>query len=82
MKRIANPRVQHGRIANPTERGEKQSLHHLHNLLPQGQLNQGNGFAGEVVAKTFLFAFRVQRPKHPQSFLVEFLELAWFELAS
>ena len=58
------------------------SLHHLYNFLPQCQLNHGNGFAGEVVAKTFLFAFRVQRPKHPQSFLVGFLELAWFELAS
>ena len=30
---------------------EKHSLHHLHNLLSQGLLNQGNGFAGEVVAE-------------------------------
>lgn len=26
------------------------SLHHLHNLLSQGQLDHGNRFAGEVVA--------------------------------
>ena len=30
---------------------EKHSLRHLHNLLPQRQLNHGNGFAGEVVAE-------------------------------
>ena len=36
---------------------EKHSLHHLHNLLPQGQLNHGNCFAGEVVAKLFYSFF-------------------------
>ncbi len=32
---------------------------YIHNLLPQGQLNQGNRFAGEVVARMKDFRCKV-----------------------